>query len=114
MVFLYLLLPAVQVYYLANIYAIVATLVILTAEIYFIGHRRVTKKSERKFGQFLLKRLLVFYLVAIAVSGLLVYLYGLYKLPQVIVSNTGVFNLVIIISLPCAIGAAIGDLLRKY
>ena len=39
--FLYLLLPAVQVYYLANIYAIVATLVLAVLYFYFHEDRRV-------------------------------------------------------------------------
>jgi uncharacterized membrane protein len=90
------------------------TFLILTAEIYFIGYKRVRKKSERKFGQFWLKRILAFYCVALVVSVLLIYLYGLYKLPQVTANGRGIINLVVIISFPCAIGAAIADLLKKY
>ena len=91
---------------------VISTLLLLTAEIYFIGYRRVTKKSERKFGQFWLKRICTFYFVAVATSVFLVFLFGLDKLPEV--SNGDVLNLVVLISLPCAIGAAIADLLRQY
>ncbi|MEE9525153.1 MAG: DUF2391 family protein [Candidatus Woesearchaeota archaeon] len=93
---------------------VIVTLLILTAEIYFIGYRKVKQKAKRKFGQFWLKRLVVFYVVAIFTSVLLVYLYGLNKLVDVASNNLGVLKLVVIISLPCAIGAAIGDLLKKY
>ncbi|MBR9691365.1 DUF2391 family protein [Candidatus Woesearchaeota archaeon] len=91
-----------------------STLLILTAEIYFIGYSRVGKKSKRKFGQFWLKRLVVFYFVAVITSVFLVYLFGLNKLSEVGVNNLGVLKLVVLISLPCAIGAAIADLLNKY
>ena len=91
---------------------VVFTLLILTAEIYFIGYSRVTEKSKRKFGQFWLKRIFTFYLVAIVTSVFLVYLFGLNKLPEV--TNGDVLNLAVLISFPCAIGAAIADLLKKY
>ena len=93
---------------------IVSTLILLTAEIYFIGYSRVRKKSQRKFGQFWLKRLVVFYFVAVVTSVFLVYLFGLNTLPEITANGMGVLKLVILISLPCAIGAAIADLLNKY
>ena len=75
----------------------VSTLLILTAEIYYIGYKRVTKKSERKFGQFWIKRLLVFYLVAILVSVSLVYVVGFDKpvdgnILNLILLYTGIFT----------------------
>lgn len=94
------------------VWIVISTLVLLTAEIYFIGYSRVTKKSKRKFGQFWLKRIFTFYFVAIVTSLFLVFLFGLNKLPTV--TNGGVLNLVVLISLPCAVGAAIADLLNKY
>ena len=93
---------------------ILSTLVIITAEIYFIGYSKVKKKSERKFGQFWLKRICAFYFVAVLTSTFLTYLFGLNLLPEI---NNNLFNicrLVVLISLPCAIGAAITDLLKKY
>jgi len=91
---------------------IIFTLLILTAEIYFIGYSRVKNKSKRKLGQFWFKRVCTFYLVAVLTATLLVFLFGLNKLPGV--NNGGVISLIILISMPCAIGAAISDLLNKY
>lgn len=93
---------------------VIFTLLILTAEIYFIGYSRVTKKSERRFGQFWIKRLFAFYFVALITSVFLVYLFGLNKLLEANGGTDGVFNLIILISMPCAIGAAITDLLKKF
>jgi len=92
---------------------IVSTFLILTAEIYFIGYRRVTKKSERKFGQFWLKRISVFVFVAVITSFFMVYIFGLNKLPEINNEFYNICRLVVLISMPCAIGAAISDLLKK-
>lgn len=91
---------------------IVSTVVILTAEIYFIGYSTVRRKKERPFGQFWLKRILTFYVVAFIVSGLLVYIYGIPNLPGITEAN--ILKIVVAISMPCAIGAAVGDLLKRY
>lgn len=93
---------------------ILSTLLILTGEIYFIGYSRVTKKSERKFCQFWLKRTTAFYFVAIATAAFLVYLFGLNLLPEIANNPENIQKLVVLISVPCAIGAAITDLLKKY
>ena len=93
---------------------ILSTLVILTAEIYFIGYSRVTKKPERKFGQFWIKRIFAFYLVALITSLFLVYVFGLNHLQEIANIYPNIFKLVILISMPCAIGAAVADLLKKY
>jgi len=92
---------------------IVSTFLILTAEIYFIGYRRVTKKTERKFGQFWLKRILVFVLVAVITSFFMVYIFGLNKLPEINNEFSSVCKLMVLVSMPCAIGAAISDLLKE-
>ena len=89
-------------------------MIILTAEIYFIGYNRVTKKTQRKFGQFWLKRIISFYSVALITSTLLIYLFGLNLLPDVANNLNDILKLVVLISMPCAIGAAITDLLKKY
>ena len=96
------------------IFLILSTLLILTAEIYFIGYSRVTKKSERKFCQFWIKRLFTFYLVAMITSAFLVYVFGLNNLAEISNDPRHIFNLVVIVAMPCAIGAAITDLLKKY
>lgn len=93
---------------------ILSTLLILTGEIYFIGYSRVTKKSERKFCQFWLKRITAFYFVAIATAAFLVYLFGLNLLPEIANNPENIQKLIVLISVPCAIGAAITDLLKKY
>jgi len=93
---------------------VLSTLLILTAEIYYIGYARVRKKSERKFGQFWIKRMVAFYLVAILTAVFLVYLFGLNNLPQIFNNPENIFKLVILISLPCSIGASITDLIKKF
>ncbi len=93
---------------------VVATIFIMTAEIYFIGYRRIIRKDERKFGQFWLKRILAFYSVSIAVSLLLVYIYGLNNLPMIDNVPWNIARMTIAISMPCTVGAAISDLLKRY
>jgi len=90
------------------------TLLILTAEIYYIGYSRVKRKSERKFGQFWLKRIVSFYVIAVFTAFLLIYLFGLNNLPEIANNSGKIIKLVILISLPCSIGAAITDLLKRY
>lgn len=87
------------------------TWIILTAEIYFVGYHRVPDKKERPFGQFWAKRFFTYYLIALFVSILLLSLYGLTEMAGSIENLT---KLVIVISFPCAIGAAASDLLEKY
>lgn len=86
-------------------------LIILTAEIYFIGYSRVLDKQKRPFVQFWIKRLLAFYLVAFIVSFMIAYIFGIIFL----VDNVQHFlSLLFIISGPASIGASISDLLKKY
>jgi uncharacterized membrane protein len=88
-----------------------ATILILTAEIYIIGYSRVKDKVSRRFGQFWMKRVTAFYSIALIISVLLACIFGLYYL----VPNMHSFlSLVIIVSAPCAIGASLADLLKKY
>jgi len=88
-----------------------STFLILTAEIYFIGYSRVPNKKSRPFGQFWAKRFVSLYIVTILVSLFLVYTFGINTFV-----NTGeeVFKIVVLISMPCAVGAAIPSLLTKY
>lgn len=93
---------------------IISTLIILTGEIYFVGYIRVRIKKERKFLQFWFKRLITFYLIAILVSFFIIYIYGLYNLPAVGNNIGNVFKLVIVVSMPAAIGAGLADLVKRY
>ncbi|MEM3154216.1 MAG: DUF2391 family protein [Candidatus Woesearchaeota archaeon] len=90
-----------------------ATWIILTAEIYFVGYARVPKaeQQKRKFGQFWAKRFFAYYFIALFTSFMLLSLYGVGKF---VADPYSVFKLVIAISLPTAVGAAAADLLGKY
>ncbi len=90
---------------------IFGTIIILTLEIYIIGYSRVTDKVTRKFGQFWMKRVAAFYITAVIIAIALAYTFGL----QYLMPSTGHFvNFIVILSAPCAIGASLGDLLKKY
>lgn len=90
---------------------IFGTIIILTLEIYIIGYSRVTDKVTRKFGQFWMKRVGAFYVTAIIIALLLTYTFGIhYLLPEI----QHLINFIVILSAPCAIGASLGDLLKKY
>lgn len=92
---------------------VLSTIVILTSEIYWIGYSRVGKEERKKrsFFQFWAKRIITLYGIAIIVSVYLVYVFGV---NQFFTTEQGVFNVVILLSMPCAIGAAIPHLLKKY
>jgi len=90
---------------------VLATVFILTVEIYVIGYSRVVDKVSRRFGQFWMKRITAFYATAIIVASLLAFIFGLYYL---LPDFTSFFHLIVIVSAPCAIGASLGDLLKKY
>ena len=95
-----------------HIYFILAFIfILLTVEIYFVGYRRVDDKEHRHFGQFWIKRLIAFYAVALLVAFILVYIFGLVYL---INSNVELLKVVIIMSGPCAVGASLTDLMKKY
>ncbi|MBI4016298.1 MAG: DUF2391 family protein [Candidatus Aenigmarchaeota archaeon] len=88
---------------------VLSTFFILTFEIYYIGYQRV-RDPERKFFQFWFKRVFTFYIVAVFVSFHLSYIYGL----TTVIGAENIIKLVIAMSMPCAIGASITDLLKKY
>lgn len=90
---------------------ILATFIILIAEIYFIGYSRVKNKNTRHFGQFLTKRLFSLYIISLVVSFLLVYLFGMNLLAG---STYETLKTVVVLTVPCAIGAAVPSLLRQY
>ncbi|MCX6708595.1 MAG: DUF2391 family protein [Candidatus Woesearchaeota archaeon] len=90
-----------------------ATWLILTAEIYFVGYARVplNERKLRPFGQFWAKRILTYYFISLFVAFMLLYLYNIAEL---VATPDNVLRLVISISFPAAIGAAVSDLLGKY
>lgn len=92
---------------------IIATILILTLEIYFVGYTRISPKERetRHFGQFWLKRIMTLYLISIIASVFLVYLYGVNNIAG---SSANILRVVIAVSMPCAIGAAIPSLLKQY
>jgi uncharacterized membrane protein len=92
---------------------IAATVILLTVEIYYIAYSRVpaSARKERRFGQFWLKRFTTIYGIAIITSFLLVYLYGIHLL---VPSFGSVCKIVVAVSFPCAVGAAVPSLLKKY
>ena len=87
----------------SHLYIIIfGTLLILTMEIYIVGYSRVTDKETRKFGQLWMKRIVAF---------VLAFTFGLQFLVPM---RSDFFNIILIMSAPCAIGAAFGDLIKKY
>ncbi|MEM4268097.1 MAG: DUF2391 family protein [Candidatus Woesearchaeota archaeon] len=92
---------------------IVFTILALVAEIYFIGYSRVKDKSTRRFGQFMAKRLCTLYFITIVVSFFLVYIFNLNNAPNVHTFYDQ-FKIVVVVAMPCAIGAAIPSLLKQY
>ncbi|MGV8086587.1 MAG: DUF2391 family protein [Candidatus Woesearchaeota archaeon] len=89
---------------------VIGTLLILTLEIYIIGYSRVSDKFSRGFGQFWIKRLMAFYITAVAIAVILSFTFGVHYL----IGAEDFISLIIILSAPCAIGASLGDLLKKY
>jgi uncharacterized membrane protein len=96
----------------ANILLIVAsTIMILMGQIYFIGYNKVADKKRRKMGQFVLKRLAASYSIALIVAFYLSFIFGIMFVAGDIL---GFIKLVLVLTMPCAVGGAIGDLLHKY
>lgn len=92
---------------------IAATLLVLFGEIYFIGYSRVKNKTQRRFGQFMTKRLFCMYGITIFVGFGLVYLLNLNSSTHVH-EFSDVMKIAVLVSFPCAVGSAIPSLLRKY
>ncbi len=89
----------------------ITTWAILSAEIYFVGYLRVPDKDRRLFGQFWAKRIAAYYLISLFVAFLLLFVYGI---TAIVPEPYLVLKLVIAVSFPAAIGAAVSDLLGKY
>lgn len=89
----------------------IATWTLLSAEIYFVGYLRVPDKDRRPFGQFWAKRIVSYYTISLFVSFLLLFVYGI---TEIVGEPYLVFKLVVAVSFPAAVGAAVSDLLGKY
>ncbi len=90
---------------------IFSTFFIISAEIYFIWKNRVKDKTNRYFGEFLTKRLTTLYIIAIISSFILIYLFNIDKqLPN----TTEIMKLVVLMSMPCSVGAAIPSFIKEY
>ncbi len=87
------------------------TIAVLLLEIYYVSYIRVKNKKKRPMGQFVAKRFFTLYIIAIVASFLLVYILGVNQQAE---TSIEVFKVVILMSMPCAIGAAIPTLLKKY
>ncbi len=92
------------------ILVVISTLAILSIQIYFIGYRKVKDKKHRNFPQFLIKRLVTLYIIALVVSLYLVYIFNV---NHVIGGFLNSLKLVVVLSMPCSIGAAIPSLIKQ-
>jgi len=92
---------------------IFVTMLVLFAEIYFISYTRVRNKNRRNLGQFVAKRMLSLYIITLSVSFALIYLFNLQN-HDLVGSFDNVVRLVFFVSFPCAVGAAVPSLLKKY
>jgi uncharacterized membrane protein len=95
-------------------FIILTTILFLTAEAYFLGYRRVSNKNERKIGQFLFKRVATLLILSLLVSLFLVYTFGINYQPLIDNNIINIFKVVVALTMPCATGAAIPSLLKKY
>mgnify|MGYP005843679501 CR=1 FL=1 len=89
---------------------IVMTWLLLFIEIYFVGWSRVRGERGRALGEFTLKRLPTFYLVALMVSVFYTFLFGF----QNWLAELELLKMLFVMAMPCSFGAAIADLLRTY
>lgn len=93
---------------------IIVTLVILVAEIYFIAYSRVKDRSQRKFRQFMAKRLLSLYIITLFVTFSLIYILNINNHPILGNVPENILKMVVVTAFPCAVGAAVPSLLKKY
>lgn len=89
---------------------VVSTILILTGTIYFSGYKGITDKTT-KFFWFWLDRLLGHYAIAIIVSAYIIFLFAF---NTQVSSPAEVYQMIMILSMPCAIGAAVPNLLKEY
>ena len=100
---------SLQLFHILAIF--LSTILILTFEIYFIGYTRVVDKRHRPFFEFWIKRFSTFFIVALITSTYLVYLLAI---NTQVGSTFEVFKVITMLSMPCAVGAAIPGLMKNY
>ncbi len=93
---------------------IFATIFILFLEIYFISYLRVKKTKSRDMKCFIAKRLFALYSITIVTTLGLIFLLNLNSHPLIGNDLENIVSLLILNSFPCAIGAAVPSLLKKY
>ena len=89
---------------------IIATIIILSVEIYFIGYARIQDVKHRPFYEFWGKRIVTFYAMALIVAFGLSYLYGF----DITLGPQVLLKFCVILSFPASVGAALADLLKNY
>lgn len=92
-------------------FIILITLLLLSVEIYFVWFHRVKNKRDRPFSEFLTKRLTTLYLVAIMSSFILIYIFNI---DSQLINFFDVMKLVVLMSMPCSLGAAIPSILKEH
>lgn len=92
-------------------FIILTTLILLSIQIYLVWHTRVKDKKTRPLGEFLTKRLTTLYLVAIISSFILIYIFNI---DSQFSTFFDVMRLVVLMSMPCSLGAAIPSILKEY
>lgn len=99
--------------FLRLFWIIIATVLIILAEIYFIGYSRVRNKKKRPFMEFAIKRVVTVYAMCLFVGGFLAFLYNLHHIEG---NGTAIhlFKIAVAISFPASIGATLTDLFKKF
>ncbi len=89
-------------------FLILTTVLLVTTQIYYIGYVRVKEKERRKFSQFWAKRFVTICLASVLTSSFLIYLFGVN-----VILGKNVAKAIVAVSMPCALGATLSDLLKK-
>jgi len=89
---------------------IIATILVLVFEIFFIGWTRVKGEKGRGAIEFTVKRLFATYFASLLIATFLVSILGFYT----IYPSEEVNKIIFILCLPCATGAVIADLVKRY
>jgi uncharacterized membrane protein len=89
----------------------IATILVLVLGIYFLGYKRVKDRERRRPFQFIMKRLITLYIVSIIVPFFLIYIFAV---NQQVGTMDNVIKLVVVLSMPCAIGTSISYLFNKF
>lgn len=89
---------------------VVSTVIILTLIIYFAGYKGLADKTGGFFW-FWLERFIGHYAIALIVATYLVVLFA-YDLQAG--SIIGAYEMIVVLTMPCAIGAAVPNILKDY